>query len=463
MTRRLLGGPLGARLALAFLAVAAIAVGVISGLTLLSAQNQLSGLVSNGQRTQANDIATTLAQEYSTRGGWAGADLSGAYALAAAASAQLDIVDASGVAVATDPAAVQGLMQQMHGGASAGMMTPIARAGLDPPIHVPVLSGKATVGTALVSFPTTTPLAVLSVRDALARTVLVGATLAALAALVVAVFVSRRVTSPLTAITGATRTLRSGDRSARVGTGGPGELGELADTFNAMAETLEREEQVRRALVADVAHELRTPVTILQGQCEELLDGLAFPTPARLSSLHDEVLRLSHLVDDLESLNAAQTAGLRLERHLVDLSAVAKRAASPLNSRFDDADVELTSDLRSTAVQGDPERLHQVVVNLLTNALKYTPAGGHVSLRVDSDGALGCIEVRDDGRGIPADEIPHVFERFWRGSGATAAAGSGIGLAVVDELVRAHGGRVVVTSPEGKGACFRVLLPLPRP
>jgi len=155
-----------------------------------------------------------------------------------------------------------------------------------------------------------------------------------------------------------------------------------------MADALRRQEELRRSLVADVAHELRTPVTILRAECEEMVDGLAAPTPERLSSLHDEVLRLGRVVEDLEALNTAEAAALRLEHLPVDLASVAGEAVDLLRARFDDADLQFETHLTPLTVGGDATRLHQIVVNLLTNALKFTPARGTVTVTVEPASAV---------------------------------------------------------------------------
>jgi two-component system sensor histidine kinase BaeS len=185
---------------------------------------------------------------------------------------------------------------------------------------------------------------------------------------------------------------------------------------------------------------------------------MAEPSRERLGSLHDEVLRLGRIVEDLGTLASAEAAALRLERHRVDLAEVARDASAALAPQFAAGEIELVADLHPAPVEGDRDRLTQVVANLLGNALKFTPVGGRVVVEVAANGDVE-LAVRDTGPGIPADELPHVFERFWRGRGAAEVGGSGVGLAVVAELVRAHGGEVAAaTRPEG-GAAFTVRLP----
>ena len=449
-------GPLGARLALAFVAVALAAVAVLGGLTLVASRSEVADLVDSQQDQDAAEIAATLAQAYDQAGGWTGADLSGAFALTASARGDLVVLDVDGQLVSRGSRTSMGeLMGRMHG---EDMMS---AAELGEPRRVAVDVDGDAVGTAMLRFPASSlPAPEREVRDALARTVVAGAGIAALAALAAAVFVSRRLTQPVVALTGAARRLEAGDREVRAGaSAAPGELGELARAFDQMADSLRHQDELRRTLVADVAHELRTPATILRAACEELVDGLADPTPERLSSLHDEVLRLGRVIEDLEALASAQAAGLHLERVPVDLADVAAQAADLLQPRFDDAGLTLSLATTPVTVDGDPDRLHQITVNLLTNALKFTPVGGTVTVTVEPLDGLAELQVADTGPGIPAGELDRVFERFWRGRGAEPRSGSGIGLAIVAELAKAHGGRATVDSTPGHGTTFTVLVP----
>lgn len=454
MTRPLLG-QLGVRLALAFVAVALAAIAVFGGLALVGSRNEVADLVDRQRDEDTAQIVATLAQAYDEAGSWAAADLGGAFTLAASARAELVVLDGDGQVVPTMPSMMDEVMTRMHGEDSA-----LAGDDLGDARRTVVEVDGRDVGAAQLRFPSTASDAERQVRDALTRTVLVGAGIAALAALGVSVFVSRRVTRPVLALTEAARRVGAGDRDARVDlTRAPGELGELAAAFDQMADSLRREDRLRRTLVADVAHELRTPATILRASCEEMVDGLAAPTPERLSSLHDEVLRLGRVIEDLEALASAQAADLHLERVPVDLSATVDQAAELLRPQFEAAELDLTVDTTPVVVDGDPVRLHQVAVNLLTNALKFTPAGGEVAIAVEPIEALAKLVVSDTGQGIPTDELPHVFERFWRGSDVEGSTGSGIGLAIVAELVKAHGGTVAVDSTPGQGTSFTVLLP----
>ena len=322
-------------------------------------------------------------------------------------------------------------------------------------------AGGQTVGTVQVGFPGggVTP-GDRHLRAALAGAVGWSAGFAVLGALIVGVLVARGVVRPIRRLSVAVKSLRLGDSAPRVGPqAGPGELGDLGRAFDTMAASLEREDQLRRALVADVAHELRTPVAILQAETEALADGIATPSAQTLNSLHEEAVRLGRMVEDLQTLASANAAGLDLHRRLLDLGRVAADAADSLAVRFRAENIELQQQLPPTTVLGDPQRLHQVAANLLANAAKFTPAGGTVTVRSFADGNEAVLEVCDTGPGIPEDERTLVWDRFYRGQAGRLAAGSGIGLAVVKELVDAHGGTVVVEGATIGGARFVVRLP----
>jgi len=297
-------------------------------------------------------------------------------------------------------------------------------------------------------------------RSALWRAIAGAAGLAALLALLAGLLVARRITRPVSRLIEVTTAMGHGDRAARVGDiRAPDELRDLAATFDRMADNLARQDQLRRDVVADVAHELRTPVAVLQAGHEALLDGVVDPSPGQMSSLRDEVLRLARLVDDLHTLAAAEAAALQLSLQPCDMAEIAGAAADRLAGRFEAAGITLERRLTPVSVQADAQRMHQVVTNLLTNALKFTPAGGRVTLEAGPADRQARLCVADTGTGIPDDELPRIFDRFWRGRQAAGVAGSGIGLAVVAELVRAHGGTVTAMSTPGRGTQMIVTLP----
>ncbi len=443
---------MASRLAAAFAIVALLAVGVLGGLTWTRTRTEVSNLVKSRNAAAAQNVAAALSDAFTAAGSWQQADLHAAQMLAATSGATLQVRDQAGVSVSS----TTGL------GMGAGMMrmTGAASGPLGAPQDVSVLAGGRRVGTGVLRFPVATPAAEQQVRSALGRTVIWGGLIAAGLAAAIGLLVAQRISRPLRGLTRAARSLAAGDRSARAGGAGePGELGELGRAFDRMAETIEREEALRRAFAADVAHELRTPLAIAQGELEALVDGVEEPTPERLRSLHDEALRLTRIVEDVESLAAAEAAQFRLHRQRLDLAVVARDAVARLQPQADASGLKLTTQLESVPVEADRERLEQIAGNLVGNALKFTPAGGSVTVSVAAANGDACLIIEDTGPGIADAELPYVFERFWRGHSAGDAVGSGVGLAVVAELVRAHGGHVEASSRPGGGARFSVTLP----
>ncbi|CAL9546780.1 Sensor histidine kinase RcsC [Actinosynnema sp. ALI-1.44] len=268
--------------------------------------------------------------------------------------------------------------------------------------------------------------------------------------------VASRLVRPIRAVTAAARRMGAGDRSARVDGPARGEVGELASAFNAMSGRLADAERQRQALVSDVAHELRTPLATVTGWLEAVQDGVASMDPQLLAVLLSESQVLRTLVDDLHDLAQADAGALRLHPEPLDAAEVVEQVVAAHHA---DGLVARTSGrLELTA---DPVRLRQAVRNLVTNALRYTPPGGTVTVTgTRSDGHV-VIEVADTGVGIDPDDLPHVFDRFWRAdkSRSRATGGSGLGLAITKHLVEAHGGTVEVTSAVGEGSTFRLRLP----
>ncbi|MFI5792314.1 sensor histidine kinase [Streptomyces sp. NPDC051677] len=289
-----------------------------------------------------------------------------------------------------------------------------------------------------------------------------------------------RLVRPLHALTGAAQRMRDGLDSAPVPVGADNEIGRLAAAFNDMAAHRTRLEEQRKAMVSDVAHELRTPLSNIRGWLEAAHDGLAEPDPAFVSSLLDEAVQLQHLINDLQDLGAADAGALRLHLEPVRVDDLLGQVAAAHQALAETAGVTLrvsappdtpapsSPPSAPPLIEGDPVRLRQAVSNLLSNAVRHTPPGGRVTLRayVNKAGDEVAVEVADTGSGIPAGDLPHVFDRFWRAekSRNRSTGGSGLGLAIVLKLTEAHGGTADVVSTEGLGSVFTLRLPaLPGP
>ena len=446
--------PLGMRLVAGFVAVAVAAVFVLAGLTLWRTKHTVGQLAQERQQATADAIAQTLALAYEQNGGWPVTDPHAATMLAIQAGAALTVLD------------VDGQTLELH--SRMGDMAQLDPVGHGVEHRSQVVVDGRGVGTAVVTF-TSGELAQAEqhVRDALRGTVLIGALVAAVVALVVAIPLARRVIRPLARVTDIARRLGDGDATARVGDhDAPGELGALATTFDEMADRLEAHEATRRNLTADIAHELRTPLTLLQGSCEEIIDGIAEPSLERFVQLHDDVLRLRRLVDDLSVLADADAATTEptLRHEQCDLADIAAMVADSMAPLVEAHQHQLRRHLEPVTIGGDPVRLAQIVTSLLANAVKFTPPGGHIDLDVHADRdpnagqSHAILAVSDDGPGISPADRPHVFERFYRANDTRAVAGTGIGLAVVQQLVRAHRGRIEIADTP-RGTSMVVTLP----
>jgi two-component system, OmpR family, sensor histidine kinase BaeS len=451
--RRVLS-PLGLRLAAAFVTVAVAAVAVLAALTLVSTRTEVDDLV---RRVHAADAAATAAEAgraYEAAGGWSGAALQGVAAVAARGQASVVVRDADGGVVAAPVEEAAEMMARMHGVEMMGM-----RRG--EPTSVPVVVDGVEVGSVELRFPVShLPGAERQVRDAMARNVVLGGLLAVAAAMAVAVFVARRVSRPIEALTAAAARIEAGERDVRADlTEAPGELGALAAAFDRMSAAVHREDELRRRLVHDVAHEVRTPLTILRATTEGLVDGVLPADDATLHGLHDEVLRLTRLVGDLETLAAAEAATLTLRAEEVDLAEVARAAVDLTQPAAEAVGSSIDHDLGPATVTGDPERLAQIALNLLANALRHTPPGTRITVRTGTASGRAHLEVLDDGPGLDDADLPHLFDRFYRGESAGGTGGSGIGLSVAAELAAAHSGRITAANAVGGGAVFRLELP----
>lgn len=275
-------------------------------------------------------------------------------------------------------------------------------------------------------------------------------------AILVGIAAARRLSRPLVLLTAAAEGIGKGDLTSRVPAHARDEIGRLGQTFNRMAEELQLQERLRRTLFANAAHELRTPLTAIRCELEGMMDGLIPSSREQLQSLHDETTRLTSLLAGMEDLSSAEASSLNLQRQSVQLGPFLGGIMERYRALFDEKGVALLSAAADDdRVDADPELLSRIVVNLLGNALRATPAGGTVTVKSEPVTGGTAISVTDTGCGIAADALPRIFERFYRGAGG----GMGLGLAIVKELVEAHGGRIEVESRVGEGSRFTVLIP----
>lgn len=440
-------GPLGRRVLAAFALVSLLTVALVAVAGLVGSDRGLSSQSRAQRHAVAVRTAAAAGDAYADAGGWEGADLRRAGSVAEGGGGTLVVRDADGTLVGSTGRGPHGGMPGMGMMAAAGRATAPVRVGGD-------LVGEVVLGFPSASTSTGRPVAWAWILGAAAAALLL--------ALFAAWFVSRQLTRPVVALTRAARSFAAGDRDAVIVERGAGELGELADAFEEAMTAVRRAEASRSRMAADVAHELRTPLAALQAGLEELRDGLVPADPEVLARLHDQSLRVARIVGDLDALSAAEGSARAVRHDRVDLVQVSRDETEARAAQLRAAELAVHLDLprEPVWVDGDGQRLHQVLGNLLENCVRHCRAGDSVTVRVGPpDGATATLEVSDSGPGIAPDDLPHVFDRFWRGPRQEGRPGSGLGLAVVRSLVEAQHGAVGVASDGRDGTTVTVTLP----
>jgi signal transduction histidine kinase len=302
------------------------------------------------------------------------------------------------------------------------------------------------------------------VYRSIGRFFLWGGLLAIAIALLLTFILSRRILAPVKALTHAASQLGKGDFSQRVHSSDKGEVGRLAQSFNSMADNLERAERLRRNMVADVAHELRTPLSNLSGYLEAIRDGVIKPDADAIRSLDEEASSLSRLVDDLQELSLADADELRLFCQKEDISKLIKQAVTAWQSQTSAKGLKISASLPDEPILAsiDSHRIKQVLHNLLENAVAHTSRRDSITVKAWEQDNQVKISVADTGEGIPAEDLPNIFERLYRvdKSRTRATGGSGLGLTIAKRLIEAHGGKIEVESEPGKGSTFTLTLPV---
>jgi two-component system, OmpR family, sensor histidine kinase BaeS len=431
------------RLVVAFVAVAllgALATTVYSNLSLTSQLEASAKARIANSAMHFGDVAAVLAKD----GRWSQQSIETMHHLAQIDFLAVKVYDSNGDLVFEHPASAS-----PEPGAAAS---------------APVMVGDEQIGSVTVSRDDGRLFTAeeIHLRSDLVRTNLLAGAASLVVALAVALYLAFTLSRPLRRIRAGAEAMGAGDLEARVPVSGDAEISAVAEALNGLAETLQQEEELRKESVADLAHELRTPVMGLLARVEAAQDGVLDDEAANLSAMHDEALRLARLLDDLSSLADAQRPGLLMGVEPVDVAEVAQAQVVAFADAFAEKGISLAGEFDPAVVQSEPRRLEQIVVNLLSNALRYTDPGGSVRVSVRARDGEAVLAVRDTGIGMSEEDLPHVFTRFWRGekSRSRATGGAGIGLSIVKELVRAHDGHVQVESAPGEGSTFIVTLPL---
>ena len=465
------------RLILSFALVLAFSLAAVSAYVGISADREAERLQRNTDEARARRIARTLERFYSSNGGWG--DLQPVLERTGfVAGRDIVVVDVDGKPVGNTTGGPTAELT----GLDANGPTPVIvddkrvgsvyvekdiaalRRGKVPKRPPPMWTRFANVTGEQTRQGSFVEPVVTRLTDTTNRSLLLAGAGAGLVGLLLVSLISRRVLGPVRGLTAASRKMGAGDLSQRVPEGGRDEVGELARTFNAMAGKLEDAERQRRDMVADVAHELRTPLSNIQGYVEAIRDGVLEPDRATIGTVHHQVLYLAELVEDLRLLTEAEAEDFRLDREPGSLVDTIRDSVEGARAKAETAGVALEAELPVTSptTSFDHTRMSQVVGNLLDNAVRHTPAGGTVTVTAAFEHSKASVAVSDTGDGIASERLPFVFDRFYRvdPSRSRATGGAGLGLTIAKKLVEAHGGSIRAESEVGRGSRFTFDLPL---
>jgi len=448
----------------ALLLIVVVSVGLMAYLTNLSTTREFQQYVSRGNMMYAQSLAGSLGDLYAENQGWNNIQET-LQSLPLSTSERILITDNLGIVIA-DTAEESLGKESKDVGLSDG--TPIMVSVKMVGNLYLLTSGGAGVGKGRMSGrnPQTTLTVVNAKEDFLDQ---VNSSLwqvgliAAAVALVIGLILTRQITRPLRILISGARHLTKGELSYRVKVKSRDEIGELADSFNIMASSLEKGEKFRRQLTADIAHELRTPLTVIEGTVDGIIDGVFQPNAEHLCSIKEQTALLTHLISDLRDISLAESGQLKLNLSLTDMVELVRRLVSnyTINAQEKNVGINLEEGLQIPDIKVDTVRMEQVISNLLTNAIRHTPSGGSITVSVRRDDEKLVISVADTGEGIDSEDLPYIFERFYRSgrSRSRKEGGTGLGLAIVKQMVEAHGGKVWAESESGIGSKFNILLP----
>jgi signal transduction histidine kinase len=444
------------RLLAAFALVIIVTIGSVFFFTYWTTRGEISHFGERMELMQARRIEAELSNYYYQQGGWEGvqpfvAQWGNLY------GRRIILTDNSGTVVADSEGKLLG---ESYNADMPGIPVSISPPGAG-------IAGISIFGMLYIDLgpPPEVDIASLHiVYGAIGRFFIWAGLLAVAFALLLTFVLSRRILAPVKALTQAARRLGKGDFSQRVHVKDKGEVGELAQSFNSMAGDLERAEQLRRDMVADAAHELRTPLSNIKGYLEAIRDGLKKPDATTIRSLNEEASVLSRLVDDLQELSLADAGKLKLVCRKEDISKIINEVVTALKPQAMAKGLKLAVKPaeKLPPVNVDSHRIKQVLRNLLENAVVHTSRGGSITVEAHEEGGQVKVSVADTGEGIPSKDLANIFERFYRvdKSRARATGGSGLGLTIAKRLVEAHGGSIEAQSKLRKGSRFTFTLPL---
>jgi two-component system, OmpR family, sensor histidine kinase BaeS len=454
------------KLSLAFFLVAVLLFATLSLLANFFLEKQFKEYVLNKQEQKNTDIVALLASRYADWGGkWDmdGLDNIGVNTLGE--GLMLRVHDRNGTVLWDAQVHDNGMCASILAHMAQNMQTlnKNFQGGYEEKTY-PIISGNIQAGSVDVGyygpyFYTDIDIQFLSTINNL---LLWAAVVSAIASIVLGVVLARQLTRPIAHVIQTTQNIAEGNFDDRIHEkSSTKEIAALTTSINSLAETLGQQEKLRKRLTADVAHELRTPIATLQSHLEAMIDGTWKADTDRLGSCHEEVVRVSKLVGDLERLTRYEGENLVLHYENFDLAALLRRIVTNFQGEYKNKGVALTLDAPETSMEADEDKVCQIFINLLSNALKYTPTQGQVDIKLYRSEKFVEVRVWDTGIGIGSEDLPYIFDRFYRTdkSRTRISGGSGIGLAIVKAIVEAHDGDIRVASEPGRGSTFIVILP----
>jgi len=453
------------KLVSSYMLVALICVVLISILANFFLAKQFQNYVIQMHKQTSKGIISSINQEYNAKMGWKKDVVQNIGITALQDGFMLTLKDSTGKTVWDAASYDNGMCQQMLGHMSQNMMKLYPNwKGKYEEDSYPLVINSQNVGTAIIGnygpfYYSDSELMFISTLNK----IFIGAgIISLLLALIVGILIAEGLSRPILRVIATAGKISNGDYSTRSTVkSNTTEINNLTTTINNLADTLQKQEILRKRLTLDISHELRTPLATLQGYMEAILDGIWEPTPEKISSCHEEIMRLSRMVGDLEKLAKYEGENLVLVKSKFDFTKLIKNIILNFENDFLKKEIDILFESKDIMICADKDKVSQIVINLISNALKYTKQGGTVIVEVNKTKEFVELMVKDNGMGIPDKDLPYIFERFYRAdkSRNRFTGGAGIGLTITKSLVEAHKGKIMVESQLNKGTTFKIILP----
>lgn len=440
-----------------FVVVAVISVIIVSIVTNITILKEFNNYMQGNQEKRNAGVVNTLSRVYKANSGWNDSAIRDISESETFEGMNIKVRDTNGRMVFR-----LNTINTMMG----GHMRMMGMGGNYTEKSLPITVNDNLVGYVDIGYFGTLSLTLtdLAFVDSVNNSILLAAIISVLTALILSLLIAKGLSSPITRLTEVANRIKGGDYKVRYeGNVNNLEIADLSSAINSLAESLHNQDSIRKRMTSDIAHELRTPLTTLKSHMEAIIDGVWEMTPERLGSCYEEVVRLSKLVKNLEQLNRMENDVPDIQKSLFNIGTLVSGLVESFKPQFGEKEILIRDAINNDVeIIADRDQISQVVVNLLSNAFKYTDAGGKVFVEVDRDKKNAYIKIRDTGVGISEQDLSHIFDRFYRGdkSRSRETGGSGIGLTITKALVDAHGGTIRVNSEINKGSEFIVTLPL---